>query len=228
LLSSLWKAQYNPYISGERMSESNPQNLDIISNKPGSHPVGAGAGAAAGAAAGVVIGAAAGPVGMAVGAIAGGIVGGLSGKGIAEQVNPTEGPNPEEHKIETGVGATIGAVVGGVLGIPAGPVGVVALAAAGAAVGDWAGQSVGHEVFPETEDARWRAAHGTLAYHSPEHTYADYRPAYALGHAHRISGGVLHDSEQMLEHSWNKVKGSSRLTWDQAKQAVHDGWRHKD
>lgn len=207
------------------MSKSNPQNLDPLSDKPGSHPIGVGAGAAAGAAFGATVGAAAGPVGIAIGAIAGGVVGGLSGKEAAEQINPTAGPVPEEHKIETGVGATIGTVAGGILGIPAGPVGVVALAAAGAAVGDWAGQSVGREVFPESEDAKWREAHGTRPYHEAEFTHDDYRPAYSLGHALRASGKAFDESEKALAESWDKVKGSSRLTWEKARHAVRDAWQ---
>lgn len=207
------------------MSQSNPKNLDPMSDTPGAHPVGVGAGAVAGALFGAGVGAAAGPVGLAIGAIAGGVVGGLSGKEVAEQVNPTEGLAPEEHKIESGVGATIGTVAGGILGIPAGPVGVVALAAVGAAVGDWAGEAVGREMFPETEDVRWRELHGSLPYHVVGYSYEDYRPAYALGHALRVSGGVFEESEAALSHSWEKVKGVSRLSWDQARYAARDAWR---
>lgn len=211
------------------MSDSNPQNLDPISHKPGAHPVGAGAGALAGAIAGAAIGVGAGPVGIAVGAIAGGVVGGLSGKEVAEQVNPTAGPVPEEHKIEAGVGATVGAVAGGVLGIPAGPAGVVALSAAGAAIGDWSGKNVGEVMFPETEDARWRAAHGTLAYHEAGYTYEDdYRPAYALGHSRRGAASSFDEAEASLSQSWESAKGKSRLTWEQAKHAARDAFSSKD
>lgn len=206
------------------MSKSNPQNLDPISAQSGAHPVGAGAGAAAGAAFGATVGVAAGPVGIAVGAIAGGVVGGLSGKGIAEQINPTVGPTPEEHKIESGVGATIGTVAGGVLGIPAGPLGVAALAAAGAAVGDWAGQAIGRDWFPKSEDDRWREDHGTLPYHEPEFSHEDYQPAYSLGRALKASGKAFDDVEHELAESWEKIKGSSRLTWDKARHAVKDAW----
>jgi hypothetical protein len=206
------------------MSKSNPHNLDPITDVPGAHPVGVGAGAAAGASLGAAFGAAAGPIGMAIGAIAGGVVGGLSGKEIAEQTNPTLGGAPEEHKIESGIGATVGTVAGGILGVAGGPVGVVALGAAGAAVGDWVGGSVGRDVFPDEEDARWRGLHGTRPYHAVGYDYDDYRPAYAMGHAGRSSGKTFDESETELSHSWEKVKGKSRLTWAQAKLAARDAW----
>lgn len=206
------------------MSESNPKNLDPLSDTPGAHPVGAGAGAAAGAVFGATVGAAAGPVGMAIGLVAGGVVGGLSGKEVAEQVNPTEGVFPEEHKIEGGVGATIGAVAGGALGLAAGPIGVVALSATGAAVGEWVGQSVGEEVFSDDEDKHWRQNH--VAYPSTTQglRYEDYRPAYIMGRNLRQSGSHFDENDSSLSQSWEKVKGSSRLTWEEAKHAVRQAW----
>lgn len=209
------------------MSNSNPENLDPISDEPGAHPVGTGAGAAAGALFGAAMGAVAGPLGIAIGAIAGGVVGGLSGKELAEQDNPTVGVRPEEHELQPGVGGSIGGVIGGVIGLPAGPVGVIALASLGAAAGEWASQGVGHDVFPEEEDRRWRGLHGTLPYHSAGLTYEDYRPAYALGHTLRRSGDVFERSEDALQRSWERVKGASRLTWEEARHAVRDASRER-
>ncbi len=74
-------------------NETNPNpslNRDLLTDEPGSHPVGTGLGAVAGGAAGgVAAGILGGPVGMAVGGIAGAIAGGLAGSTAAEMVNPT-------------------------------------------------------------------------------------------------------------------------------------------
>lgn len=72
------------------MAKEHDQNLDPISNEPGSHPVGTGLGAAAGAAAaGAAAGVVAGPAGAVAGGVAGAVVGGLGGKAAAEKIDPT-------------------------------------------------------------------------------------------------------------------------------------------
>ena len=78
----------NPDISN---NPNNPNsNRDLLTDEPGSHPVGTGLGAVAGGAAGgMAAGILGGPVGMAVGGIAGAIAGGLAGSTAAEMVNPT-------------------------------------------------------------------------------------------------------------------------------------------
>ena len=78
------------YETNSKNVKVDSQNLDPITDEPGSHPVGTGLGAAlGGAAAGAAAGTVAGPVGTFVGAAVGAIVGGLSGKGIAEMIDPT-------------------------------------------------------------------------------------------------------------------------------------------
>ena len=72
------------------MSNETNLNRDLLTDEPGSHPVGTGLGAVAGGAAGgMAAGILGGPVGMAVGGIAGAIAGGLAGSTAAEMVNPT-------------------------------------------------------------------------------------------------------------------------------------------
>jgi phage tail tape-measure protein len=74
-----------------RVEHAGEANLDPISGRAGSHPVGTGTGAAGGAAAGAFIGSVVGgPVGFAAGGAVGAVVGGLAGKGVAEAVNPTD------------------------------------------------------------------------------------------------------------------------------------------
>lgn len=71
-------------------SEGRDSNPDLITGRPGSHPVGTGVGAATGGVAGAAIGAFAGPVGAVIGTAIGAIAGGYTGKGIAESIDPSE------------------------------------------------------------------------------------------------------------------------------------------
>ena len=123
------------------MSTDNPQNRDIITDEPGSHPVGTGVGTLSGAVAGAAAGIVAGPAGVIIGAIAGGVAGGIAGHHIGEGMNPSEGVLvDDENAVGTGIGSTAGAIAGGVAGtLVAGPLGTVAGAALGASVGAYAG-----------------------------------------------------------------------------------------
>ena len=59
----------------------------------------------------------------------------------------------------------------------------------------------------------------------------DYQPAYAVGYANRAKypAGTTFDSvESDLERSWHEVKGNSRLAWEDAKEAIRDGWDRTD
>ena len=122
------------------MTTENPYNKDLITEEPGSHPVGTGVGALAGVATGAAAGAIAGPAGVIIGAVAGGIAGGLAGHHIGEGVNPTEGLiSDDENAVGTGVGSAAGAIVGGIAGTVGGPLGTAAGAALGAGVGGYLG-----------------------------------------------------------------------------------------
>ena len=76
--------------NSDNFNPSSNSNRDLLTDEPGSHPVGTGLGAVAGGAAGgMAAGILGGPVGMAVGGIAGAIAGGLAGSTAAEMVYPT-------------------------------------------------------------------------------------------------------------------------------------------
>ncbi|MFO1382860.1 MAG: hypothetical protein U1E92_04960 [Moraxella osloensis] len=54
---------------------------------------------------------------------------------------------------------------------------------------------------------------------------------HAVGYANRAKypAGTTFDSvESDLERSWHEVKGSSRLAWQDAKEAIRDGWDRTD
>jgi hypothetical protein len=78
------------FMKTTEKNHNRSDNLDPITDEPGSHPVGTGVGAVlGGAAAGAATGTVAGPVGTVIGAAAGAIAGGLAGKGVAEAIDPT-------------------------------------------------------------------------------------------------------------------------------------------
>ena len=70
--------------------ESPSENLDPITQAPGSHPVSTAMGSAGGVATGVVVGAVVGgPIGALVGSAIGAVLGGAAGHTVGEAVNPT-------------------------------------------------------------------------------------------------------------------------------------------
>jgi hypothetical protein len=160
------------------------------------------------------------------GAAIGGIAGGLAGKGAAEVVNPKSGDDLSEHHLAKGVGAGGGAAMGAAVGAAGGPIGMAAGAAIGALAGGAAGHAAGSLVNPEAESAYWRNSYQSAPYYSPEYSYDDYGPAYALGYNSRgrYKGKNFDSIESNLSDEWNSVKGASRLSWNQAKSATRAAW----
>jgi hypothetical protein len=78
---------------------------------------------------------------------------------------------------------------------------------------------------PQVEETYWRANHSKQPYASGT-TYDEYGPAYRYGwESHsRYTGRRFEDVENDLERGWDKAKGTSKLTWMKAKNAVRDAW----
>lgn len=139
------------------------------------------------------------PVGTGVGAAAGG--GGGTAAGAA---------------IGAAVGGPVGAVVGGVIGAVAGAVG-----------GGYAGKAVAEAVDPTEESAYWSAEHVKRPYYQKGYEYdTDYAPAYRHGWESRTkyADKNFDDVESDLGRDWETRRGSSKLSWDNAKSAVRDAW----
>jgi hypothetical protein len=63
--------------------------------------------------------------------------------------------------------------------------------------------------------------------HDDRYTYDDYRPAYRYGGEARHHYGVQDwddEVERDLEQGWERVKGRSRMAWNDAKHATKDAW----
>lgn len=79
----------------------------------------------------------------------------------------------------------------------------------------------------DTTDKYWSDRYSGQNYFDKQYTYDDYRPAYRYGTYARsqYSGREWDDRlENDLASGWDRAKGTSKLTWEKAKQAVRDGW----
>jgi hypothetical protein len=191
----------------------------------GEHVIGTGIGAGAGALTGAAIGAVAGPVGMVAGAAVGAITGGLAGKGAAVVVNPDAGDKLENHHLATGTGAGGGAIAGAAVGAIGGPIGMAVGAAVGAVAGGAVGKGAAKMVNPAEEDAYWRGSYVNESYVKPDTSYDDYAPAYRLGYtSYDTHRGDFAAAEPTLASQWDLVKGNSRLTWLEARDASRAAW----
>ncbi|UUZ52367.1 hypothetical protein LP419_22855 [Massilia sp. H-1] len=85
-----------------------------------------------------------------------------------------------------------------------------------------AGKAAGSLINPEVEAAYWRSSYQTAPYYSPGYTYDDYGPAYELGYNSRgrYVGQQFDAVENDLAGEWERVKGKSRLNWQQAKSGA--------
>jgi hypothetical protein len=133
---------------------------------------------------------------------------------------------PGAHPVGTGVGAAGGAAAGAALGSMAGPLGAVVGIVAGAVAGGLAGKSVAESIDPTAEDDYWRANYANQPYVTGNAPYDEYAPGYRTGYEGRgkYEGRSFEEAESDLERDYENVRGKSRLTWVQAKQATRDAW----
>ena len=150
----------------------------------------------------------------------------MSDKNPANQ-DPITGA-PGAHPVGTGVGAAGGAVAGATIGSMAGPVGTVVGGAIGAVAGGLAGKGAAEGVNPTAEDSYWRENYTKSPTYKKDYTYDDYAPAYRTGYTGweraRAAGQSFDAYEPTLRSEYEKVKGKSRLNWEEAKGATRDAW----
>jgi len=126
------------------------------------------------------------------------------------------------------VGETVGAASGAVAGMATGAaVGGPAGAVIGAAVGAVAGGAAGHGVaaaFDQAEDQYWSEQYSSRPYVRQGAPYSDYRDAYRYGTESYGRYDTFESAENDLARRWPESRGESRLAWEDAKNAVRDGW----
>ena len=134
---------------------------------------------------------------------------------------------PGAHPIGTGLGAAAGGVAAGALaGSVVGPVGTLVGAAVGAIAGGLAGKGIAEMIDPTAEEAYWRENYSGRPYVADGATFDDYGPAYRYGvdtYA-RYGSQPFSAAEPDLMRDWETARGSSNLTWENAKHATRDSW----
>src|SRR3954469_1267714 len=87
--------------------------------------------------------------------------------------------------------------------------------------------TVAGRVDPGSEDSYWARMLGSEAYVSPGLDYEDYAPAYCVGYIGFAQyGGRFDEAEKSLCANWIRIKGDSRLSLEDAMQAIRAAWEH--
>lgn len=136
--------------------------------------------------------------------------------------------DPGGHPFGTGVGVATGGAAGAIMGsFVGGPAGAVVGAAVGAIAGGMAGKVAAEAYNPTAEFGYWYehtpgAAHGTSG-----SSLDDYAPAFRYGWKSqgRYPGQQFESVEIELANGWDKVRGESGLSWDDARVAARDAWQ---
>lgn len=131
------------------------------------------------------------------------------------------------HPVGTGLGAAAGgAAAGAAIGTVAGPVGTVAGIVVGAVVGGLAGKGVAESVNPTVEHEYWSTNYRNEPYYKEGRRFEDYEGAYRTGYEGRAQYGdrTWDEVQADLQRDYEKNRGTSELTWDEASHATRAAW----
>ena len=86
-----------------------------------------------------------------------------------------------------------------------------------------------HTVFrrysAQVEDLYWARHYWKEQYFRADYDYEDYAPAYCVGYSGCVQyGGRFEDSETSLRANFARIKGDSRLTWEEARAPIRSAW----
>jgi hypothetical protein len=134
----------------------------------------------------------------------------------------------KDHNIGAGTGAMTGVVAGAAIGSAAGPVGSAVGAVVGGLVGAKAGDSIAEAINPTDYTDHFRKEYTAAPYYIGGSEWRDYEPAYKYGYDTygQYRGRKFDDVEAELGQNWDASRANSRLAWNDARQAVRDGWHH--
>lgn len=139
---------------------------------------------------------------------------------------------PGAHPVGVGVGGTGGAVAGAAVGSLLGPIGTLIGGAVGAVAGAAAGKGVAERIDPTGEAEYWRGEYDKRPYVDRQYGYeSDYAPAYAYGNTVRGNQGERRWDDTLetdVRQGWEQAKGTSKLKWEQARDAVKDAFDRSD
>jgi hypothetical protein len=81
-------------------------------------------------------------------------------------------------------------------------------------------------INPTAEEAYWRDAYRREPYYRSEFGYEDYDPAYRVGYTGPVRrSGEFEQLEGELARDFDRVRGRSRLRWEEAREAARAAWR---
>ena len=136
-----------------------------------------------------------------------------------------------DHPAASLAGAVIGgAATGAVAGTAAGPVGTTIGAVVGAVIGGLGGDAVASSIEQaqdtNTSDPDETERREALA----DDERARLEPAYWYGEdaCARYPERDFDEVEPMLAAEWEQVRGTSALTWVEARAAVRDAWYRRE
>lgn len=75
------------------------------------------------------------------------------------------------------------------------------------------------------EDLYWAQNYWKEQYFRADYDYEDYAPAYCVGYCGCTQyGGRFEDAEVSLLANFTRIKGESRLTWEDARAPIRSAW----
>jgi hypothetical protein len=144
-----------------------------------------------------------------------------------ENRDPITG-TPGAHPVGVGIGAAVGGIAAGAAAgtLAAGPVGTIVGAAVGAVVGGLSGKAVAEQIDPTVEERYWRDAYTAQPYYKSGFAFDDYAPAYRLGGEAlgRYGDAPFENFESDLANDYQRERGTSRLDWNEAREASKAAW----
>ena len=165
---------------------------------------------------------------------------------MATDTSKTGHTNPDaitgasgSHPGATGIGSASGAATGAAIGAIGGPVGMVVGLVAGAIVGGGTGHAIG-EAHDPSDEAYWKDEYKNRGYYDKSANYdQDVAPAYRYGSSlgapasataavgTTAAPSTFASIEDRAKQGWEKVKGTSSLSYDQVRSHVKDAYDRK-
>ena len=77
----------------------------------------------------------------------------------------------------------------------------------------------------QVEDLYWSRNYWKEPYFRADYDYEDYAPAYCVGYSGCAQyGGRFEEAEKSLCANFVRIKGDSRLTWEEAREPIRAAW----
>ncbi|MFC5497378.1 hypothetical protein ACFPOE_07525 [Caenimonas terrae] len=77
----------------------------------------------------------------------------------------------------------------------------------------------------QVEDLYWARNYWKEPYFRADYDYEDYAPAFCVGYSGCAQyGGRFEDAEKSLCANFVRIKGDSRLTWEEAIEPIRSAW----